>query len=268
MATMMRDAGVKSAERTLDLLERIALDSQPATFAELSEGLGIPKSSLFHLLGTLSRRGYVEQTGVRGGYRLGSAAFDLAQNAFSPNGVVARLQPLMRELTADLDCTVGYYEMRGDFIELMSASSARHARRIDIPLARVAPLYSSSWGKALLSDQPDGLIDGYIARTPFRAYSPTTLRTGEALKAEIAEIRRTGFATSRGEFDVGVSTVSMLLRQGSQAVGALGVAASTASYDPAFDAEAKRLLLAAAEHFGRMSEELAEGPAQSPPTAP
>jgi DNA-binding IclR family transcriptional regulator len=262
MATTTRDAGVKSAERTLNLLERIARAPRPATFAELSDGLGIPKSSLFHLLETLSRRGYVEQAGVRGGYRLGPAAFDLAQHAFTPDGVVARLQPLMRELTAELDCTVGYYEMRGDFMELLSATSARYARQIDIPLARMAPLYAASWGKALLADQSDALVDAYIARTPFRAFSATTLRTGEALKAEITEVRRTGFATSRGEFSVGVVSLALLLRQRGQMVGALGIAIPAADVTPEFEAEARRLLTATGARFGRMSTDLA------PPTAP
>ncbi|WP_202945634.1 helix-turn-helix domain-containing protein [Pelagibacterium halotolerans] len=50
---------VKSADRTLDLLETLASAATGITATEISAALNIPKSSLFHLLGTLEDRGYV-----------------------------------------------------------------------------------------------------------------------------------------------------------------------------------------------------------------
>ena len=50
---------VKSAERTIKLIELIAGAPSPLTFTEIKEALKIPKSSLSYLLDDLEHYGYV-----------------------------------------------------------------------------------------------------------------------------------------------------------------------------------------------------------------
>lgn len=58
---------VKSADRTLEVLESLAAAPARRTLAELARELGVPKSSLHGLLRTMTRRGWVEAdpTGTR-----------------------------------------------------------------------------------------------------------------------------------------------------------------------------------------------------------
>ncbi len=51
---------VKSADRTIELLELLAGYSEPLTLSEIHRELSYPKSSLFVLLRTLVARGWVE----------------------------------------------------------------------------------------------------------------------------------------------------------------------------------------------------------------
>ena len=249
-----RDSGVKSADRTLDLLEFVAQAQSPPSFAELSRSLGIPKSSLFHLLATLSCRGYVEQVMARGGYRLGPAVLELARHVFNPDTVLARVRPLIRELSGALNETVGFYEMRGDYAELMVTSSAWHPLRIEMPLGRMMPLYAASNGRVLLAQLTDEQISAYLARVTFEAFTPATKGSADELKHEVATIRRTGFAESHGEFAVGIMSIAMALREHGRVVGSIGVILPTPRFTKAFGREIRRQMLAAASRFERASD--------------
>ena len=63
-------AAVKSADRTVELLELLSRTSEPLTLSEIQRELSYPKSSLFVLLRTLVARGWVETDRRGTGYSL------------------------------------------------------------------------------------------------------------------------------------------------------------------------------------------------------
>src|SRR5258708_12406018 len=65
---------VKSADRTIELLELLAGYSEPLTLSEIHRRLAYPKSSLFVLLRTLVARGWVETDRRGTGYSIGVRA--------------------------------------------------------------------------------------------------------------------------------------------------------------------------------------------------
>ena len=67
-------ASVKSADRTVDLLELLSRTSEPLTLSEIQRALSYPKSSLFVLLRTLVARGWVETDRRGTGYSIGVRA--------------------------------------------------------------------------------------------------------------------------------------------------------------------------------------------------
>ncbi len=56
---------VKSATRTLDIIEYVVAHNRPLVAQEIAVALGIPVSSLSYLLGTLVDRGYLALDGRR-----------------------------------------------------------------------------------------------------------------------------------------------------------------------------------------------------------
>ena len=59
MAKTDATGGVKSATRTLDILEWLAQLAEPVGLQTVASHFGFPKSSTLALLGTLTERGYV-----------------------------------------------------------------------------------------------------------------------------------------------------------------------------------------------------------------
>jgi DNA-binding IclR family transcriptional regulator len=87
---------VKSAARTLDVLEAIA--GGPCTLSELSRRVNVPKSSLHGLLRTLTRRGWLQATNGGAQFRLGLRAVQVTTAFVDEDELVARAAPVLDRL--------------------------------------------------------------------------------------------------------------------------------------------------------------------------
>ncbi|MEI9852692.1 MAG: IclR family transcriptional regulator [Sphingomonas sp.] len=209
---------VKSADRVIDVLECIAA-AGGLSFAEIGTRLDIPNSSLFYLLGTLSRRGYVQQEGGRGKYLLGPAFSALAGTVEHPVSWVETIRPLVDAVWTTVRETTSYFEPRGDEVECVIS---KLAPRSLIPVHTVgqrAPLYVFSGGKLVLAEMDDRAFESYLKRTPLERFTPHTLTTPEALREEIAQVRVQGYALSREEHTRGVVGLSVALKHAGAIVG-------------------------------------------------
>src|SRR5688572_31317065 len=88
MIDTSQSSQVKSATRTLDIIEYVVAHDRALVAQEIAIALGIPVSSLSYLLGTLVERGYLAREGRR--YSAGpglqrlqarSGGFSLAERA-------------------------------------------------------------------------------------------------------------------------------------------------------------------------------------------
>src|SRR3954468_21746742 len=111
---------VKSLDRGLDILEHVAAAARPPTFSGLLADLGIPRSSLFHLLNNLQARGFLARDPDTDGYRLRGSRSRLARAAPKPS-LGGRVAPFLRDLSRELNETCGFYARRDDAVEVVAS---------------------------------------------------------------------------------------------------------------------------------------------------
>src|SRR5262245_66504887 len=89
---------VKSADRTLDVFELLAAEPHGLTVSEISERLGLARSSTHGLVRTLHSRGYLTENGGRR-FHLGAPLIPPGLNVVDPPGLPAAArgppQPLL-----------------------------------------------------------------------------------------------------------------------------------------------------------------------------
>ncbi len=64
---------------------------------------------------------------------------------------------------------------------------------------KTMPAYCSALGKAILAHLPEAKLLDYLQAVPLTRHTEHTITDEAALRAELAEIRRSGFAIDRGE---------------------------------------------------------------------
>ena len=78
-------------------------------------------------------------------------------------------------------------------------------------IGRRFPLNCTSPGKLVLAALPEAELGAFLAR-PIEACTPLTLTDPAAIRAELAEVRTTGIATSIGDHELGVIGISAAAR--------------------------------------------------------
>jgi DNA-binding IclR family transcriptional regulator len=213
---------VKSAGRTLDLLELLADQPQPWTLVDLARALGIPKSSLHGLLRTLTSRGWVrtDDTGTR--FRLGMRALRVGAGYLDGDDNVGLLGGVLDELSRRFGETVHLGRLDGDQVVYLAKRESVHHLRLYSSIGRRLPAHATALGKALLAEHPDQVADRML-RWPLARLTARTVTDRRAFHAALAEARTAGYAVDREENADGITCVAMAVPLAVPAVDAVSV---------------------------------------------
>jgi IclR family acetate operon transcriptional repressor len=235
------DAAVKSANRALDILEYVADATEPPTFSRLLSDLGVPRSSLFHLLNNLLTRGYLEQERSGGRYRLGQRIEKLAARLQGPS-LAAAVLPHLRSLSNALNETSGFNIWTGDSVEAIATAMGHQALAFTMKVGERAPLYAISSGKIVLSRMSRVEFDAYLDRIEMQPITPRTLLSKGTLRRETGAARKDGFAYSHEEFTPGITGIATAVVKDGHFLGTVNLAVPTARFTASQDVAFRREL--------------------------
>jgi len=242
---LAQTSAVKSLDRGLDILEYVAGCREPPSFSQLLGSLGIPRSSLFHLLTNLLSRNFLERDPGTERYRLGGEIVAIARKVQRPS-LHDRIAPALRQLSLEVSETCGFYVQVGDAVEVVASAISTQALTYTMKVGMTAPLYAVSAGKIVLSELDAEALGRYLARTTLAAVTPHTIRSRNRLKKEIQDVRAAGFAYSRDEFTLGITAIATAVRTETKFYGAINLAVPTVRFTPGRDAGYREALRRAA----------------------
>ena len=247
---LISSSAVKSLDRGLDILEFVAGCPEPPSFSQLLTSLGIPRSSLFHLLTNLLSRNFLERDPGTERYRLGCGVAQLARKVRKPS-LGDRVTPFLRQLSAEVSETCGFYVQAADAVEVVASAISTQALSYTMKVGTNAPLYAMSAGKIMLAEFGVEELNGYLARVAFAPVTPHTARSKSRLKKEIGEVRAIGFAYSREEFTLGITAIATAVRSERNFHGAINLAVPTARFTPTRDAAFREALRRTAQAIAK-----------------
>jgi IclR family acetate operon transcriptional repressor len=230
---------VKSATRTLDIIEYIVAHDRPLVAQEIAVALGIPVPSLSYLLGTLVERGYLTRDGRR--YSAGPG-LDRLQTRSHGFTLAERAAPLVRALRVQLNETATFWVRSGWTVEAIVTESSEQALRYSVSAGERLPMHALAGGKALLAALPAEELDRYFAETERERFTPSTVTAEKALRRELAEVRRRGYSLTDEEYSLGIRGVGRLVTIDGEAVGSLSAGIPKARFDEALLRRAANLL--------------------------
>jgi IclR family acetate operon transcriptional repressor len=221
------NSSVKSATRTLDIIEYVVAAGRPLVAQEISTALAIPVSSLSYLLATLAERDYLLRDGRR--YRPGPGLARLQAHSGALS-LADRVAPMVRTLRVQLNETTSFFIRHGWEVEPIVTESSDQALRYAIDTGRRMPMHALASGKALLAALDDAELDRYFTEAKLERFTPATVTTETRLRRQIADIRKTGFAQTDEELSLGIFGVGRAVRIDGQVAGALSVAIPKVRY--------------------------------------
>jgi DNA-binding IclR family transcriptional regulator len=224
-----RSSRVQSVGRALDLLEALT-SREEVGLVQLAQQVNLLPSTAHRLLATLADRGYVYQNPESGRYLLSFRVLDLASHVENRTAHLrAATQPLMHRIRRVCGETTNLVVLRGDHIVYVDQLPGSMSVRMFTEIGRDVPVHTTGAGKAMLAFAKQEIVDEIAAGEPFEAYTARTITSAEDLGAELARIRRRGYALDNEEYEEGVTCVAAPIFDHEGLVcGALSVSGPTA----------------------------------------
>lgn len=201
-----RGPSVSSVSKALEILDIVGLGSGETGLSDIAEAAGLPRPTAHRLVRTLVNSGYLRQQPNRR-YTLAPRLIPLGHAASAVFGTWS--VRVLADLVDDLGETANLAVLDGDQITYVGQSPSPHAMRMYTEVGRRVSAHCRGVGKALLAQLPDATVRTLLRRTGMPAVTPTTITDPETMLAELAEIRRRGYAVDRGEQELGVNCVAV-----------------------------------------------------------
>jgi DNA-binding IclR family transcriptional regulator len=195
---------VQSVQRAVGLLKAIAESLVPPTAAELAERCSLNRTTAWRILQTLEDEGVLDRDPQTNRYSTGYELTRFAANADESLLRVAR--PHLVELSGQTGETVSLAVPRGLELVYVEQIQAPHVMAADW-LGRAVPLHGTSTGKALLAWLSASELDDVLSE-PLASFTEATITDPAGLRAELDDVRRLGYAASRGELEASLWGVS------------------------------------------------------------
>lgn len=197
-------AGVKSARRTVELLEAFGSNHAWLSLTDLHLQTGIPRSSLHGLLRTLRDVGWIEADDAGTRFRLGVRALICGTAYVERDPVMPFATEALEMVREQTGFTAHYARLCGTEVVYLETRESRTSEHLVSRVGRTLSAHATSLGKALLAELADDELTALLPAT-LPAFTESTITSREVLRAELAVARERGFATEREQGTLGVA---------------------------------------------------------------
>jgi IclR family pca regulon transcriptional regulator len=220
---------VESLGRGLGLLDSFLAGPAQLTLVELADRIGLTKATTFRLLQTLQEAGYLRQDAASKRYSLTLKALDLQEASLAALDYLQLVQPCIEGLNAEIGEAVNVAVLEGTDVRYVARVAGKSLLSVNLHVGSKLPAHATSMGKVLLAALPDRDVRKLYSGQTLDVFTPATIRSLERLCADLALVRRRGYAIADEELERGLRSAAVPLHgRGNEVVAALNIATSTA----------------------------------------
>lgn len=215
---------VPGLERGLRLLCEFNRQDKTLTAPELAKRLNVPRSTVFRLLATLERMGFVERNESGRDFRLGMAVLRLGFEYLASLELTELGRPLLERLRDELSYPCNLVVRDGRSIVYVAKAVTPTAFVSSVNVGTRLPAHATVLGRVLLEELSLAELRSLYPEEHLEVFSSSTPKTVLELFDMVQQDRERGYVLQEGFFESNISTVAAPVRDHSGAIiAALGV---------------------------------------------
>ena len=214
---------VPGLERGLRLLCEFSRHEKTLSAPELAKRLDVPRSTVFRLLTTLERMGFVERAEGGRDYRLGMAVLRMGFEYLASLELTEIGRPLLERLRDEIGYSTTLVVRDARNIVYVAKSSTPAPFVSTVNVGTRLPAHATVLGRVLLQDLTLPQLRELYPEEHLKVYSDSTPHTVLDLFNMLQQDRERGYVWEQGFFERGISTMAAPVRDHSgKVVAALG----------------------------------------------
>lgn len=200
---------VQSIDRVFDIIEALSEHPRGFLLTELAASVGLPKSTVYRLLGSLVGKGYAVKEPDSGRYRLTMRLFEIGSRAAGVRSVLTVARPYLEQLAEAAGEVVHLVKRDGigvTYIYKLDTSSA--SVRMTSAVGLCNPMYCTGVGKAIMARLPEAEARAIWDATDIQRYTDQTITSYTRMEEELRCVQENGYALDNEEHELGVRCIA------------------------------------------------------------
>jgi len=232
----------KTLIKGVQLLDHLVRAGIPCGVTELARLTGLNPSNVHRTLQTWSHLGFVAQDPSSGSYNCTLRLFEWGCRVGDGFDVRRVAREHLVRLARSTQETIHLSVQDGAEIVYLDKIDSPQPVRAYSDIGGRAPIYCVGTGKALLAHA--GAAALAALPTPLPRHTPKTVADLPALRAQLAKVRKIGYAVNLEEWRIGVTGLgAAVFNELDQAIAAVGLSAPSARFGPRRVAELGAMLV-------------------------
>lgn len=198
---------MSSTLRCFRVLEALAAEPYELSLSAICTAQELPKASAHRLMATLVESGFVEQDEHTRRYRLSGKALWVGGGYLRHSALYRAAFPILQELSGRIEGMAHLAAWDSGSVLYLHTVGPPSSLYLFADTGERRPIHATALGKAMLAFRPEAdferIFDG-----PLESYTPTTITSREAMRAELEVIRREGYAFDDEEGVAGLRCVA------------------------------------------------------------
>lgn len=185
--------------RALDMLTHLAGHAGTVQASTIARDLGLPRSSVYHILTVLTDKGFAVYVPETRGYALGPAAYQLTSASSLDEQLERLARPVLRSVAASAEITVHLGILRGASTLYLLKEHPPRESELEPPLVTAVgvllPAHLTASGRAMLAHLPPAQLRALYSRpADFVSRTGRGPRSLEELQTALALERAQGWS--------------------------------------------------------------------------
>ena len=240
---------LRSIGRAVDVLDTFD-GKRPLSLKELSALTKLPEATVFRVLLTFERRGYLNQQ-MDGTYQL-APKLQVGWRMEHANVLRESSRAELERLANKFNETASLAYLFDDHIQVLDCVETFHEIRLSNKIGRVLPPHCSAMGKVITAFQDRGIIDRILEVYGLFPRTAHTIVDRYDLFKEFEAIRQTGIACDREESIVGGLCIGAAIQPaGLQVLAAISLSTPVVRMTSAREQEISSAVLNAANNIAK-----------------
>lgn len=230
--TAKEGAKMQSLASALRILGEFSRADRELTVTELSERLGLAKSQVSRVLSTCRAAGWVNQNPRSRGFSIGLRAYATGARYINANRLTREALPVLRGMADRSGLTSTLSVLDGiDPLYLLGAGGSAVVE-FDSLMGSYFPFHATAPGKVLAAWAGEEVLADMAAQRGLPSLTRQTTTSLREFKRELADVRRFGYAISRGDRLPGIGGLAVpVFGQDGEFAAALGLVYPLARVD-------------------------------------
>jgi len=205
-------------ERTLAILEAVAVAPRPRAASDIAAALAVPKPTVHRICLMLERDGFLRREPDAKRFTVGPRMTAMAQGGLRAAARLGARHSILEGLSRAVreTCNLGVLDDRS--VVYIDRVEADWPLRLHFDAGSRVDPHCTAMGKLFLAFLPEGERQRLLRALPLARYTPKTLTSHARLLAELERIRQQGYAQDDEEFLLGVVCLAAPIRDAAGAV--------------------------------------------------